>query len=177
MSDVESTGAAPEPNVAQPSEHASAPARGLHAWWERVTCAREPVYLTRWLFMRLLAVVYAVAFLSCWVQARGLIGHDGILPADAYLTAVLKAVGARGYWYVPSLFWLYPHDVALDVLCAGGVACAALVIVGIAPVPALAMAWVCYLSLVSIGQEFLTRYAPAPGIVARPAVLPPDRAG
>ncbi len=41
--------------------------------------------LVRWTFVRLLAVVYFIAFTSLGVQVLGLIGRDGILPAQTYL--------------------------------------------------------------------------------------------
>ena len=41
--------------------------------------------LSRWLFLRLLGVVYLAAFASLGAQVRGLIGSDGILPAGDLL--------------------------------------------------------------------------------------------
>ena len=41
-----------------------------------------------WLFGRLLAVVYLIAFVSIWVQADGLYGRSGILPIAKFLTVV-----------------------------------------------------------------------------------------
>ena len=35
------------------------------------------VSLTRWLFLRLLALVFLIAFLSFWIQAAGLVGGPG----------------------------------------------------------------------------------------------------
>ena len=38
---------------------------------------REPSwFLSRWLFLRLLGLIYLVAFLSLWVQIDGLVGHE-----------------------------------------------------------------------------------------------------
>src|ERR1700752_2885740 len=55
------------------------------------------------LFARLLAVSYAVAFLSAWTQIDGLVGPDGILPAQAYFAGAKAQVGSAAYWYLPSL--------------------------------------------------------------------------
>ena len=41
--------------------------------------------VTRWLFLRLLGVVYLIAFVSLAVQVAGLIGPNGLLPAHAFL--------------------------------------------------------------------------------------------
>jgi hypothetical protein len=40
---------------------------------------------TRWLFLRLVGLVYAIAFASLAVQVAGLIGPSGLTPAGAYL--------------------------------------------------------------------------------------------
>ena len=111
---------------------------------------------TMWLFIRLLAVVYAIAFASIGVQVLGLIGHDGILPARDWLTAVREQLGPAGRWYVPTLFWFGAGDGALTGLCVAGTALAVLLFVGITPPLTLAALWACYLSLVSVGQDFLS---------------------
>ena len=111
---------------------------------------------TTWLFIRLLAVVYAIAFASLAVQVRGLIGHDGILPARGWLDAVHAQLGPAGHWYVPTLFWFGAGDGALVGLCVAGTVLAVLLFVGLAPPLTLAALWACYLSLVSVGQDFLS---------------------
>ena len=47
-----------------------------------------------WLFLRLLAAIYLVAFASLAVQIIGLIGAHGILPLGGYLAAVAKELGS-----------------------------------------------------------------------------------
>ena len=69
-----------------------------------------PTYaLTRWLFLRLLAVVFLIAFVSYWVQLDGLIGSQGILPAADLMRSV-RGLGASGVWRVPTLCWLGASD-------------------------------------------------------------------
>src|ERR1700681_4060677 len=63
-----------------------------------------------WLFLRLLAAIYLIAFASLAVQITGLIGAHGILPLGGYLTAVSKTLGVRGYWSMPTIFWLAHGD-------------------------------------------------------------------
>ena len=63
-----------------------------------------------WLFLRLLAAIYLIAFASLAVQITGLIGAHGILPLGGYLAAVAKALGVRGYWTMPTIFWLAHGD-------------------------------------------------------------------
>jgi lipase maturation factor 1 len=90
------------------------------------------------------------------VQIRGLVGARGILPARGFLDAVASALGATRYWWVPSLFWLHPTDGFLDGMCAAGSALGILLILGVAPVASLAGLWLLYLSLQTIGQDFLS---------------------
>jgi predicted DCC family thiol-disulfide oxidoreductase YuxK len=115
---------------------------------------------TEWLFLRLLAIVYLTAFASLAVQITGLIGSRGILPLGGYLTAVSKALGARGYWSMPTIFWLAHSDWFLQAVCLAGVAISIALLAGI-PKGAwerllLASLYVLYLSLSTAGQEFLS---------------------
>ncbi len=107
------------------------------------------------LFLRCLGAVYAIAFISLWTQVDGLIGGHGILPAQDYLAAASSQLGAIRYWLLPTLGWFGAGNTALHLLCAGGVVCAMLVVVGLVPAPALVGAWIGYLSLVTVGQDFL----------------------
>src|SRR5262245_5001262 len=52
-------------------------------------------WLTRFVILRLLGVVYLVAFLVLVRQALPLIGHDGLLPADAYVARLAEHFGSR----------------------------------------------------------------------------------
>ena len=49
--------------------------------------------IPRWLFLRALAAIYFSAFFSLLFQIKGLIGPDGILPAQQYLSAVAEQLG------------------------------------------------------------------------------------
>ena len=111
--------------------------------------------LARWLFLRALGAVYLVAFLSLWVQVAGLIGSRGILPAATFLDWVGARTGPERYRLLPTLFWLSPTDGCMHFLCGGGAALSVLLILGVAPMPVLLLLWVFYLSLVTIGQDFL----------------------
>jgi len=112
--------------------------------------------LSRWLFLRGLGCIYLIAFLSLWVQIHGLVGSNGILPAAQYLEAVREQIGTEGYYLVPTLFWLNASDVCLNLLCAGGVLLSFVLIAGFVPSFALIGLWTFYLSLVSVGQVFLS---------------------
>jgi lipase maturation factor 1 len=106
-------------------------------------------------FLRVLALVHAAAFLSAWVQIGGLIGPHGLLPADRFFGIVQERLGTReAVMELPSLCWFLGAGRFLHVLCGAGVALSALLFAGVAPAPCLALLWVCYLSLAGAGQIF-----------------------
>jgi hypothetical protein len=111
--------------------------------------------LSRRLFLRLLGVVYLIAFVSLGVQMTGLVGSRGILPVAEFLPGARMAFGADAFRIFPTLFWLWGTDAALASLCWGGALLSAVLIAGCAPVPILASLWAFYLSLTVAGQVFL----------------------
>src|SRR5436853_7897667 len=66
---------------------------------------RSALYLSRWIFIRVLGVIYLIAFISLWTQIDGLIGHNGILPVADYLEAVSERLGPERCWWVPTFCW------------------------------------------------------------------------
>ncbi len=112
--------------------------------------------LTRFVFLRLLALTYLAAFLSLGVQVHGLVGEHGLLPAGEFLNAVRAARGGLAFWLVPTLGWLGAGDTALSILCYGGAAGAVLAFLGFAQGPLFLLCWAFYLSLVHLGQDFLS---------------------
>jgi len=109
-----------------------------------------------WLFLRVLAAIYFIAFASLAFQVSGLIGARGILPAGRYLNAVHQTYGARGYWLLPTVFWMAHGDVVLRAVCAAGAAVSILLFFGYWERMSLACLYVLYLSLVGAGQDFLS---------------------
>src|SRR5579871_6217301 len=75
----------------------------------------QPTYwLTRFLILRLLGAVYAIAFLVTINQVIPLIGADGLTPANIYLQRITDALGsAGGFLRLPSLFWVAHSDTFL----------------------------------------------------------------
>ena len=113
-----------------------------------------------WLFLRLLAAIYFIAFASLAVQITGLIGDRGILPVSGYLAAVLKILGMRAYWEAPTIFWLAHGDTILKAVCWAGAAISAVLFSGLMAGYleriALVFLYVFYLSLCTAGQDFLS---------------------
>jgi lipase maturation factor 1 len=110
---------------------------------------------SRQLFLRLLGVVYLIAFASLGVQISGLVGSRGILPVGDFLARAHTALGPDAYRVLPTLLWLSSSDAALMFLCWGGAALSMALIFNVVPVAAAAMLWVFYLSLTVAGQVFL----------------------
>jgi hypothetical protein len=109
-----------------------------------------------WLFLRLLGAIYGIAFLSLAIQIDGLIGPRGILPASDFLQAVLRAYGSAAYWYLPTVFWWSASTPALLLVCGVGTIGSIFVLLDRLTTPALVVCWVGYLSIVGVGQEFLS---------------------
>jgi predicted DCC family thiol-disulfide oxidoreductase YuxK len=115
--------------------------------------------LTRWLFLRLLGIVYLMAFGALSYQIIGLVGSNGILPAESYLERVAQSPGIEGlerYIFAPTLAWIDVSDAFLMYLCYAGMILSLLLILNILPAPVLVASWVCYLSLMTVGQTFLS---------------------
>jgi len=142
----------------------AAASRGPRTVVRRIWYGRDlkpPTYfISSALFLRLLGVVYLVAFVSLWTQIDGLVGDHGILPVSDYLDAVEKHFSeqmppASAVWNVPTLAWISPHNGFLHVLCGAGTLLSMMLIVGVLPIPALVLLWLAYLSLYHAGQVFL----------------------
>src|SRR2546430_4406133 len=120
------------------------------------TSTGGPTYvLSRWLFVRVLGLVYLIAFVSLALQVTGLVGEHGILPATAFVDRTGGLAGCAGYRLFPTLCWLGAADGALRMLCWGGAALSLLVVAGVAQAPVLALLWACYLSVSVVAQTFL----------------------
>jgi type IV secretory pathway VirB3-like protein len=107
-------------------------------------------------FLRVLGCTYGIAFVSFGVQAMGLIGSRGILPAGEYLRAVREAAGAAAYWDVPSLLWLNSSDTALHAAWILGALCGVAAVAGLWQRAALAACLALWLSICAVGQDFLS---------------------
>jgi len=113
-------------------------------------------WLTRFLILRLLGLVYLVAFLGLVFQVRPLIGHDGLLPADQWLSAVGEQAGSRldGFLETPTLFWIGISDSGMSALAWTGVVLSVVLLAGFANSIHLALLWAIYMSFVHIGQTW-----------------------
>ena len=112
--------------------------------------------LSVWLFLRLLGLVYLSAFLSYWVQLPGLVGENGILPAKILLEASSYNLGQKAFYYFPTLAWLNSSDLFLESLSVLGVVLSIVLIAGYFTLPIVIILYALHLSLVVVGQNFMS---------------------
>ena len=109
----------------------------------------------RWIFLRALGLIFFSAFYSLAFQIHGLIGERGILPANAYLTAIRGAVpGIKRLWYAPSLLWFGSSDRALTIVVAAGIGCSLLVVVNVWPRLTIGLSTLLFLTCIATLQDF-----------------------
>jgi len=111
-------------------------------------------WLTRWLFQRGLALIYAVAFLGAINQFGPLLGSRGLTPASFFIEQV-------SFWRSPSLFYLHYSDGLATTFGWIGLVCALAALAGVTerfgtPVSMVAwgLMWLLYLSFVNVGQTW-----------------------
>jgi lipase maturation factor 1 len=131
------------------------PGFGVQELWEKAAAVGAHHSIGVWLFLCAVSVIYAIAFISLAIQITGLVGKNGILPAHEFLAQVRKKFGQRCYFEVPTLCWVNHSDRFLQSLCWIGAAVSLLAAAGVAQLPALIVAWICYLSLFSVSRLFL----------------------
>src|SRR5215471_19203751 len=121
---------------------------------ERFFALGNSYWLTRFVIMRLLGFVYAVAFLVAANQLILLVGEHGLTPARDFLNLVQTQLGSRsaGVLRLPTLFWFGISDNALLIFSWVGFALSLVVLGGYANAILLAVLWAMYMSIVHIGQ-------------------------
>src|SRR5207249_2872773 len=121
---------------------------------EKLFAGGNDYWLTRFVILRLLGFVYAVAFLVATQQLVPLIGEHGLTPATHFLSSVQTELSSpiAGMMHVPTLFWFGISDRALAVFPWIGFAISLLVLAGYANAVILAVLWAMYMSIVHVGQ-------------------------
>jgi len=134
--------------------------RSFFYWLTRLTFGKriEPARfaLTQWLFLRLVAAIYVVAFASLAVQVTGLLGEHGISPTHDFFERVGASLGWMRFWAAPSVFWWNSSDKVLLGAAWLGVGLGAILFIGRLERLALVLLYVLYLSFSLAGQEFLS---------------------
>lgn len=112
--------------------------------------------LTSWLFLRGVALIYGIAFLSLAVQITGLVGPNGILPFYQTLNYAYMESGWQAWLQIPTVFWIDASDTALKMATYGGVVLAVLLFFERWQTGALIGMYVLYVSLFLAGNLFLS---------------------
>lgn len=118
---------------------------------------QRPTYaLTRFLILRLLALVYCVAFLIVILQGDPLLGRNGLLPAADFLAQGRAAFDSTldAFLALPTLFWFDSSDAAMHVAAWVGLALAVAALLGVTNALLQLALWAIYLSFVQGGQLF-----------------------
>jgi hypothetical protein len=110
--------------------------------------------IPRWLFLRALGLIYFSAFYSLAFQIKGLIGPEGILPANGYLQAVARSSGILRFWLAPTLLWLASGPYMLMGICVAGISASLLLVLNMWPRGMLVICFLCFISFVSTAQDF-----------------------
>ena len=111
--------------------------------------------LTRFVFLRFLGLMYAVAFLVAVNQLVPLVGAGGLQPASRFLNAVSEQLGpGEAHVRLPTLFWLGASDTALYVVAYAGLVLRFSFSSGSRDAIVLFLLWLFYLSIIQVGQVF-----------------------
>src|SRR5947209_701051 len=99
--------------------------------------------LTRFVILRLLGFVYAMAFLVAANQLVPLVGEHGLTPANHFLASVQTELDSRAacMMQVPTLFWFGLSDHGLVLFAWVGFGLSLLVLAGYANAIILAVLW------------------------------------
>lgn len=116
----------------------------------------KPSYrISRWFFVKMLALAFLAAFLSLGAQVDGLVGSSGLLPVQSFLSEVQRQMGVSSFFALPTLCWLNDSDAFLHFLCGAGAFLSIALLLDAVPALCLFLLWLFYLSLVKAGQDFL----------------------
>ena len=131
-------------------------------WWQnvfRILFASEygaaDRLLPRWIFLRAIGLIYLSAFYSLLRQVSGLIGTEGLLPAQRYLHAIAEsAPGFQRFWEAPSLYWISSGTHFIFAVCWLGLIASIFLVMNIWPRGMLVACFVGFLSFVAASGDF-----------------------
>ena len=114
---------------------------------------------SNWIYGRCLGGVTLIAFLSYWYQADALIGQNGLSPWSVDLKNIEQLVTQNpelNKWSIrPTLLWFEPFS-NHNLLFGLGSIFAALLCIGFLPTISALVSYLCYLSLMVVGEPFLS---------------------
>jgi len=107
------------------------------------------------LFIKLLALVYFIAFASFSSQVLALVGEHGILPVTDLLDQAETKFGWMRFLAFPTVFWINAGDTALTAVTWLGCAFSVLLFLNYGTRFSLIALYLLYLSVYHAGQTFL----------------------
>ncbi|MBI3543695.1 MAG: lipase maturation factor family protein [Deltaproteobacteria bacterium] len=147
------------------------PARLARACVDFAGYGGEATYLwPRWLFLRLVGVVFIFVFAGWIIEGPALVGPGGVEPIGDFLDSVLKQDPSLArFVFMPTVFWLSSGAKAITVAGATGLLAAVALVLNLWPRLALFVCWLIQVSFVSACREL----APAQldGLVLELALL------
>ncbi|MFB6181888.1 MAG: lipase maturation factor family protein [Candidatus Magasanikbacteria bacterium] len=109
-----------------------------------------------YIFKRILAVIYLISFLSFGLQAKGLIGAKGVLPAKTFFQALKSNLNSlQLLLYKPSIFLLSSSEVMIKLVPILGILVSLLLLFRFKERLMLIILYILYLSIVIAGQQFM----------------------
>ncbi|MGH7740292.1 MAG: lipase maturation factor family protein [bacterium] len=112
--------------------------------------------MSRWAFLKVLALCNFFAFFSLKSQIGALIGTEGIEPVLRYLTGGTFETHIAALGSAPTLLWFCPTDGFLKILCDLGMISSTVLFFDFLPFICLVVLWISYLSLITVGGDFLS---------------------
>jgi hypothetical protein len=116
--------------------------------------------LSRFIFLRSLGFIYAIAFLGIALQGPVLFGENGLLPATRFLKRVSGSDHFTSHFswdqftHLPTIFWFGSKDIWTTSAAWVGVSLSVLLLFGFTNAVLMTMLWFLYMSFVHIGQDF-----------------------
>jgi hypothetical protein len=112
--------------------------------------------ISKWLMLRLMGVIYFVAFLGAFHQNEGLMGSYGLRPAENYMKMLKENAGNEsspwtGFHSHPTIFWFFVlNDKSMQGVVWAGLFISAAVVVGFNSWVAQLVLWLLDFSIVTI---------------------------
>lgn len=113
--------------------------------------------IAKWSILRLTGCVYLVAFLGAYNQNPGLIGSEGLQPANAFFDGRVRPAFSdpiEGFQNHPTIFWFVDlNDENLMILYKIGLALSTLVVSGVDSAVIMTALWLLYFSIVTVAAS------------------------
>ena len=116
----------------------------------------ETYWLTRFLYLRALGIIYFFVFLPISHQFKSLLGENGLLPISNFLSSYENYYGtiSKAFWMLPSVFWFNSSDQFALNMADLGMIISLFVIFGFVNSIMLFVLWVLQMSFIHVGQTF-----------------------